>query len=362
MKSVWSWGEDIMYALTRSNLAILYFGIAIVVSATGASAQQNVPRISLKNGESTELREFFYIVGCQSIVIGSPVLDVLEGPEQLTVTIKEHPVLPRGQNCAKEVPGGAVVVTAKDVTRPIEAKLTIRLKFNTKVGERQSSSAYIVSLFPEAPRTVDFTHTSPPTSPADLAESAELTKTVRVGDQWNYDRRNEVTGVLQDTYTSVVAEISPTEIVTNLIERGAKASSIVAFDRSWNRVANGPWRYTPNDAHGIRPALAVGQEWRAEFDEMNVTTNVKFKVTSLSKVLTQETITTPAGTFETFKIERQTKTFNTAHPSTIMPEIQFDLWYAPEINHWVRRIISTRMESRLSSKTSEELTEYSRRQ
>jgi hypothetical protein len=46
------------------------------------------------------------------------------------------------------VAGGKVVATAKDVKEPKEAKLTIRLNYNTKEGERQSSSVYIVSLFP----------------------------------------------------------------------------------------------------------------------------------------------------------------------------------------------------------------------
>ena len=41
-----------------------------------------------------------------------------------------------------------VVATAGAVKAPKEAKLTIRLKFKTKIGERQSSNVYIVSLFP----------------------------------------------------------------------------------------------------------------------------------------------------------------------------------------------------------------------
>ena len=81
-------------------------------------------------------------------MVGTPALDVLEGPEELTLTLKEGPVVPRANNCAKPVPGGTVVATAKEIKEPIEAKLTIRLKYNTKGGERQSSSVYIVSLFP----------------------------------------------------------------------------------------------------------------------------------------------------------------------------------------------------------------------
>ena len=73
-------------------------------------------------------------------------LDVLEGPKELAVSLKGSMKVP--QKCTKPVPGGTVVATAKDVKAPKEAKLTIRLKFNTKVGERQSSNVYIVSLFP----------------------------------------------------------------------------------------------------------------------------------------------------------------------------------------------------------------------
>jgi hypothetical protein len=40
------------------------------------------------------------------------------------------------------------MATAKNVTTTKQAKLTIRLKFNTKVGERQSVSSFLVSLYP----------------------------------------------------------------------------------------------------------------------------------------------------------------------------------------------------------------------
>jgi hypothetical protein len=192
--------------------------------------------------------------------------------------------------------------------------------------------------------------------PANQADDA-----VRVGDQWTYDRKNEITGTLQDTYTAVVAEISPQEIVTNVTVHGEKASSLVSFDHNWNRLANGPWRYRPNDAHGFRMPLAVGQEWRSEYDQINVQTNVKIKATSVSKVLAQEMVTTPAGTFDTFKIERQVREFNVADPSRLT-ETQFVLWYASEINHWARRTILTRIEKRLRSNMSEQLVEFSRKQ
>jgi hypothetical protein len=141
--------------------------VAIFLSAADAQAQQPVQRITLKSGETVELRNFFYIVNCQSIMIGSPQLDVLEGPDEVSVSLNEHTLLPRTQNCAKPVPGGSVVATAKEVTDRKDVKLTIRLKFNTKVGQRQDSSSYLVSLFPGT--THEPVPAAPPTKAPDPA-------------------------------------------------------------------------------------------------------------------------------------------------------------------------------------------------
>lgn len=133
----------------RRTLRSAACALACVVVATSAtSAQERLKRIALKSGESAELRNYFYITNCVPIMIGQPKLDVLDGPEEVTVTLKEGSILPRGHNCAKPVPGGTVIVTAKEVSEPKEAKLTIRLQFNTKQGERQDSNTYLLTLFP----------------------------------------------------------------------------------------------------------------------------------------------------------------------------------------------------------------------
>jgi hypothetical protein len=135
----------------RYSAAAACLAAAVFAAITGAQAQQNARRIALKSGESTELREFWVVVNCQSMLIGTPVVEVLDGPEEVTVTYKEGMKLPRALGCAKQVPGGSIIATAKDVARPKETKLTVRLKYNTKMGERQSADAYIVSLFPTQP-------------------------------------------------------------------------------------------------------------------------------------------------------------------------------------------------------------------
>jgi len=137
--------ELIMYLQQNTSLVIASVGLAIFVAVSGAQAQQ-ARRIALKSGESTELRNFYAIQHCRSILIGTPVLDVLEGPKEISVTFRQDAKTP--PKCTKSVPGGTIIAAAKEITTRKEAKLTIRLKFKTKIGERQTSNSYVVSLFP----------------------------------------------------------------------------------------------------------------------------------------------------------------------------------------------------------------------
>jgi len=114
-------------------------------SATGVQAQT---RIALKNGESAELSLVYYVVNCMSIMVGTPEVEILEGPDELTLEIKKGNVIPRAQNCAKPVPGGTLVATVKQVTERKDAKLTYRIKYKSKQGDRQVGGVYNVSLFP----------------------------------------------------------------------------------------------------------------------------------------------------------------------------------------------------------------------
>jgi hypothetical protein len=77
-----------------------------------------------------------------------PETEILEGPSGVSLSIKEGMVLPRRQNCPAKISGGTLTVTAKEVKEPVVAKLTYRLKYKNKDGDRQRSVIYQVSLFP----------------------------------------------------------------------------------------------------------------------------------------------------------------------------------------------------------------------
>jgi hypothetical protein len=130
-------------------IAVLAAILLLTPIVTDGVKAQTVPRrLALKSGESVELYPVYWVINCRSVMIGLPEVEVLEGPPQLSLSIREEKVLPRRQGCAAEVPGGTLLMTAKDVTEKAEATLTYRLKYKTRAGDRQTSGTFIVSLFP----------------------------------------------------------------------------------------------------------------------------------------------------------------------------------------------------------------------
>ena len=132
---------------SRALLAVLAIGCVDAMLGTDARAQTET-RIVLKAGESVDIRTVYYVSNCRSIMIGLPEVEMLEGPPQIALSVKEGMILPRRQNCANRIPGGTLMATAKDVSEPLEGKVTYRLKYKTKDGERQRGGTFLLSLFP----------------------------------------------------------------------------------------------------------------------------------------------------------------------------------------------------------------------
>lgn len=181
------------------------------------------------------------------------------------------------------------------------------------------------------------------------------------GDRWTYEVRDEITGTINETRTNVVTEVTPTEISTRVDIPGRPNPGLIIYDRSWNVLSQGPWKYTPNDGSGIQMPLSVGKSWNFEANEVNAGTGNGWKRSGKSKVVGQETVSTKAGTFETFKIETSFSARNVKDPTKKI-EITAQLWYAPALNHWVKRTYSQRAEKRLMAQNTSELVEYGRKQ
>jgi hypothetical protein len=129
------------------SIAIMVLAQVCLVLPPGSAFAQSL-RIALKSGESVDLGPVYWVANCRSIMVGLPEVEILEGPPGLMLSLREAMVLPRRQKCPATVAGAVLTATAKDVKEPIEAKLTYRLKYKTRDGDRQRSNIYDVSLFP----------------------------------------------------------------------------------------------------------------------------------------------------------------------------------------------------------------------
>ena len=137
---------------TGCNAIRMMFCLAIagMLGSAGAHAQtiRGSASIALKSGESVEVGNVYYTINCRSLLKSPPEVEILEGPPGVTATVKEAMVLPRVGRCAHRVPGGTLVLTAKEVEDPSYTPLTLRFIYKTKDGERKFSQVFNLSLLP----------------------------------------------------------------------------------------------------------------------------------------------------------------------------------------------------------------------
>jgi len=134
----------------RNGLAVFVLGVLVSLSSGQVGAQTIIgaPSLALKNGETAELANVFWAINCRSLLKGVPRAEILDGPPGVTINVQEAMVTPRWSACAKSVPGGKLLLSAKDVQDQSYGSLTIRVTFKTKDGDRQLSQTYNLSLFP----------------------------------------------------------------------------------------------------------------------------------------------------------------------------------------------------------------------
>jgi len=182
---------------------------------------------------------------------------------------------------------------------------------------------------------------------------------VRVGDRWSYDIKDDATGDLRHAITVVVVDINENEITTRTLIRGKDRPQTMVFDRDWGRIDDGNWKLHPAGI-GIKTPLQVGKEWRSDANAMNLQSGVAFRASGVAKVVGEERVATPAGTFDTYRVDTMVRLLN-SRDQTKSQTWTFVFWYAPAVNRWVRRKTEARSEGRLRDSFVDELTEYSRK-
>ena len=192
-----------------------------------------------------------------------------------------------------------------------------------------------------------------------LAQSADPGP-IRVGDRWSYEIKDALTGDLRPATTVVVGDVNDKEITIRVSVRGRdRPPQTMIYDPDWGRIDDGAWKLRPPGI-GFKKPLQIGKEWRSDANAVHLQSGVTLRAEGVAKVVGQEQVTTPAGTFDTFRVDMTVRMINTKDQSRSQTWT-FMVWYAPAVNRWVKKTSEWRSEGRVRDSFSEELTEYSRR-
>jgi hypothetical protein len=199
-----------------------------------------------------------------------------------------------------------------------------------------------------------------PQSSGDAAKPVIAMEEPQPGDRWVYEVHDEIAGTVTNVRTFIVTEVTPTEIAVRWTNAGKPEQNLVLFDRYWNVIQGNAWRYSPNDGEGLQMPLVIGKTWSFRSNAVNAGTGNTWKRSGSSKIVGQESLTVKAGTFETFKVETSYTAQNVKDP-TRKSEMTVVNWYAPAVDHWVKRSFVVRANKHLLSSTTLEIVEYGRK-
>jgi len=192
------------------------------------------------------------------------------------------------------------------------------------------------------------------------ADSSTSMEQPMVGDHWTYEVHDEITGILKNTNTMTVTDVTPTEVAVRAQTLGNANFAEFVYDHLWNLIDSPLWKYSPNDGSGIKMPLTIGSGWKFQNSAINTQHGVSFKRTGSSKIVGQESITTTAGTFDTFKVESTVEGRNVNDPTKKIIS-QTTLWYAPTANHVVKQSTKILSNGHVDQQYSIEMVDYGRR-
>jgi hypothetical protein len=201
---------------------------------------------------------------------------------------------------------------------------------------------------------------APTDNPSSVTEPSISMDQPLPGDHWSYEVRDVITGALKLTNTFTITEVTPAELAVRLEVLGNSNYGYFVFDHFWNVIKTPVWKFSPNDGSGIRLPLNPGSTWKFQNDQVNVQHGASFRRSGTSKVVGQESVTTGAGTFDTFKIETSVDIRNTNDP-TRKESSTITTWYAPSIDRWVKQTEKDNSSGHIAQNILVELVDYGRR-
>jgi hypothetical protein len=136
--------------ISRLSAAVLTLALSSIcaLNANAQTWQQLVQQIALKSGETAEIGDIYWVIGCKSQLINPPEVTVMDGPPGVSAVLTEAMVTPRFQQCPKPVKGWKLKVTAGEIDDQSNSIMTIRIRYKTRDGQRDRSMNLGLALFP----------------------------------------------------------------------------------------------------------------------------------------------------------------------------------------------------------------------
>jgi hypothetical protein len=188
------------------------------------------------------------------------------------------------------------------------------------------------------------------------AETVLNAPEVHVGDSWTYSHTDGFTNEVTAEVRRRVVDVSDTEITTIQEIKGTKDQRTIYYDRNWNTVDDGMVKYTPS-LDSLRFPLHASDIWKRKYQGRVLTTGREGVCYVTGKVAGQESVTVPAGTFDTVKIQDQVECQGT-DADTVVRTFKNTVWYAPSVKRVVRNESSTLSDGRVRAKSIVVLIEY----
>jgi hypothetical protein len=132
-----------------ARLCIVLASILFGPGAQAQSIQFTVREIALKNGESTELGNVYWLnTNCKSVLKSTPQVEILDGPPGVSAAVNPAQVVPHEYSCSNPVSGGKLVISAKDIQDYSYTRMVLRIHYKTLDGDRDRSANINIALFP----------------------------------------------------------------------------------------------------------------------------------------------------------------------------------------------------------------------
>ena len=191
-----------------------------------------------------------------------------------------------------------------------------------------------------------------------FAESVDA-PAVSVGDRWEWQHTNALVNEKDSTIIEDVIEVSASEIRVRERIKGRPSFGVGTFTSEWNPKDVGDAKYEPY-LRLFKFPLTVGNKWTDESDKRLLSNGKHGKFTIKGEVVGKEQITTPVGTFDTYKVKVILNAVGTDEDANT-GHTEDTYWYAPDAKNYVKLEHSFMRDGLVRSKDIRELQDMSLR-